>query len=171
MRSACSLALACLTLPFAVLSTGCASDKEHVEKQLARLREDVTHLQSETDRMGERLDAMETREAALARAEQPGPAAEATVKRPRLKVVRVEPGAELAQARDDQATAGPDADTGPRVVIEGEGKELETHTVDVAPVAAKTARPEATTAPKPAASKPRPPERPKASKAEAAPSP
>jgi hypothetical protein len=58
--------------------------------------------------------------------------------RPKLKIVRVEPGSELAPERADADEGYGDADNGPRVVIQGEGKSLETRTLP-APTAAKSA--------------------------------
>jgi hypothetical protein len=146
MRSAYSQAFARLVLPLLVLSSfGCSSDKDRVEKQLSKLREEVLHLQSETDRMGERLDAMETREAAVPHQPEErvaqGPSA---LTRPKLKVVRVEPGADGSGFGPEAADANAlDADTGPRVLIQGEGKSLESRTLPASPVAAKTTKPDA----------------------------
>jgi hypothetical protein len=160
MRSAYSLALARFSLPLLfATAAGCASDKDRVEKQLSKLRDEVAHLQSETDRMGERMDAMEGRQAAVphyaeervAQAQNSG-----TVSRPKLKVVRMEPGDVAAEPEAEQADApAPDADTGRRVIIQGEGKSLESRTVPgTAPIAAKTAKPEAAKPTKAEAAKP-----------------
>ncbi|HTQ04592.1 MAG TPA: hypothetical protein VMI54_12080 [Polyangiaceae bacterium] len=146
MRSACFKAFVRLALPLLVCSTqACSSDKQHLEKQLSKLEDDVRHLQSETDRMGERLDAVEARNTAAPHyAEERLAANPTTVTRPKLKVVRVEPGADDAADDPTEVEAPvadtPDADTGPRVVIEGEGKSIESRTLPgTAPVAAKTA--------------------------------
>jgi hypothetical protein len=155
MRSACSQALARFVLPLLLVPVaGCSSDKDRVEKQLSKLREEVVHLQSETDRMGERLDAMEMRQASVPHyAEERVAQASPTLSRPKLKVVRVEPGADGSALDPDAADANAaDADTGPRVVIQGEGKALESRTLPAAPVAAKSAKPETSKA-KPEASK------------------
>jgi outer membrane murein-binding lipoprotein Lpp len=132
MRSAWSSALGRLIFPsLAVLAAGCASDKDHVEKQLSKLTDEVHHMQSETDRMAERLDAMEARQASAPRASEERIASNApTIVRPKLKVVRMEPGEEIAP--DDASEAGaqpaPD-DGGPRVLIRGEGTTLESRTL------------------------------------------
>jgi outer membrane murein-binding lipoprotein Lpp len=109
---------------------GCSSDRDRVEKQLAKLSEQVTELQAETDRMGERLDAVE--------ASKPAPtdqrlasAAPETMSRPKLKVVRVDP-----EAGAEPEVSDADSEAGPRVVIQGEGKSLETRTLPGAPKAA-----------------------------------
>ena len=105
---------------------GCASDKDAVEKQLAKMHEDVTRLQNDTDRMAERLDAMEVRQSATPRAEERVARAEtSSVSRPKLKVVRVEADAEPTAA----AAAEPELDDEPRVLIQGEGKTLESRTL------------------------------------------
>lgn len=111
-----------------------------MEKQLKKMQDQVTQLQSETDRMGERLDAMEVRQASSSRASDDrvaaaGPAT--TLSRPKLKVVRVEPGAELGSESSD-ADQGAEVDNAPRVLIQGEGKSLETRTLPN-PAAAKSA--------------------------------
>lgn len=154
MRSACAKALVRLSLPLLLCSIpACSGQKDHLEKQLTKLEDEVRRLQSETDRMGERLDAVETRAAAAPHyAEERVAQNGSTVTRPKLKVVRVEPGADEAAAAeieaDGAATEAPDADSGPRVVIQGEGKSIESRTVPgTAPVAAKTAPVAAKTAP------------------------
>jgi len=144
MRSACLKALARPLLPLLLASAaGCSSDKDRVEKQLSKLRDEVAHLQSETDRMGERLDAMEVQKAAVPHyaEERVAEGSSTTISRPRLKVVRMEPGAEGPTADGDSADPpAPDADTGPRMIIQGEGKSLESRMLPAAPVAAKTTK-------------------------------
>lgn len=113
-----------------------------MERQLSKLRDQMSELQNETDRMGERLDGMEARQASTARQADErvdAAASSGTLSRPKLKVVRMEPGGEVAG--DDGTSvndAAPESD-GPRVVIQGEGKSLETRTLPAAPTAAKTA--------------------------------
>ena len=170
MRSACFVALVRPVLAALLCSVlGCSSDKDHMEKQLSKLREEVQHLQSDTDRMGERLDAMEVRQAAVPHyAEERVAQSATTLSRPKLKVVRVEPGAEGAVAETEPADAPPDADSGPRVLIQGEGKSLESRTLTLpAAVAAKSAKPEATKS-KTESEKSKKSDGPKAAKPEAA---
>jgi hypothetical protein len=149
MRSASAPTFVRLGLPLLLAAAaGCSSDKDRVEKQLSKLRDEVQHLQSETDRMGERLDAMEGRQAAVPHyAEERVAQSPTTVTRPKLKIVHVEPGVESpAEAPEDPASApAADADTGPRLLIQGEGKSLESRMMPgpAAPVAAKTAKPDA----------------------------
>ena len=145
MRSACSKALVRLVLPFLLCSIpACSADKQHLEKQLSKLEDEVRHLESETNRMGERLDAVEARNTVASHNAEERMAANATtVTRPKLKIVRVEPGADDATDDGDEPAAiapePPDNDTGPRLVIQGEGKSIESHTLPAtAPVAAKS---------------------------------
>jgi len=149
MRSACFLSLARISAPLLISFVGaCATDHDPAEKQFKKMQDQLTQLQSETDRMGERLDAMELRQANTPRGSDDRVAAAApatTLTRPKLKVVRVEPGTELAPEGDaDQSS---EADNAPRVVIQGEGKSLETRTLP-APAAAKSAPPPSSKAPK-----------------------
>ncbi len=149
MRSAYSKAFARLAFPLLLAATqGCSGDKEHLQKQLSKLEDEVRHLQSETDRMGERLDAVETRNATASHYAEDRVAVNngATVTRPKLKVVRVEPGddevADDAPAADAPAPDAPEADNGPRVLIQGEGKSIESRTLPgTAPAGAKTTPP------------------------------
>lgn len=116
-----------------LLLSACASDSEAMEKRISKLQEEVTRLQADLDRGSERLASLEERqEAMISRpAEARGPAAEAKrVERPQLKVVRVEPGGEVAAPSPD---AGAAEDSGPRLLIQGEGKALETRTLPGAP--------------------------------------
>jgi hypothetical protein len=110
----------------------------------------VTELQAETDRMGERLDAVEASKTTAAPPDQ-RVAARTTepVTRPKLKVVRVDPdGGEMA---DTTTAPDPESETSPRVVISGEGKAVETRTLPPQ----RTAKPAAEAPPKPA-TKPEP---------------
>ncbi len=140
MRSPCGTAL-CRLLPLFLVAgpLACASDRDAVEKQLSKLREQVTELQNETDLMGERLDAVEQHGPARSEGTRTAATAPETLTRPNLKVVRVEPPGQ-ADAADAQ-TPDADADPGPRVVIQGEGKDLETKTLP--PIAKAQPRPEA----------------------------
>jgi hypothetical protein len=144
MRSAWFSALGRRILPsFVLLAAGCASDKDHVEKQLAKLKDDVRHLQSETDRMAERFDALEARQATAPRSSEERVANSApAVTRPKLKIVRMEPGDENAGDGVAEANVEPQADDGPRVLIRGEGTSLESRTFSAStpPPAAKSSK-------------------------------
>ncbi|HWP09241.1 MAG TPA: hypothetical protein VNN72_26035 [Polyangiaceae bacterium] len=149
MRSACHLSLARWAVPLALSLAACSTEHDPMEKQLKKMQDQLTQLQSETDRMGERLDAVEVRAASSPRASDDrvaaaGPAT--TLSRPKLKIVRVEPGVELGTESGDADQAA-EADNAPRVLIQGEGKSLETRTLP-APAAAKSAPATSTKAPK-----------------------
>ena len=109
------------------LFTGCASDSDAVEKRLSELREDIRKLQNDNDRVSERLEAVELRQAQEVAAHN-APKAPAgnpeTVSRPRLKVLHLTPGDENPPA---QGTAGEPAgqDQSPPMILKGQGKELE----------------------------------------------
>jgi hypothetical protein len=109
------------------LFSGCASDSDAVEKRLSQLRDDIRKLQNDNDRVSERLEAVELRQAHEVAARNapkaPGPAAE-TVSRPRLKVLRLSPEGEKVPA--DAATPEPAGqESAPRMILKGQGKELE----------------------------------------------
>jgi uncharacterized small protein (DUF1192 family) len=115
--------------------SACAADNEAMEKRISKLQEEVTRLQADLDRGTERLSSLEERQSALSSGPgaRPKEAEPKRVERPQLKVVRVEPGGEPAAAASEPAPAD---DAGPRLVIQGEGKELETRTLP-APSAVK----------------------------------
>jgi hypothetical protein len=150
MRSACYPSLARWAAPLLVsMAAACSAEHDSAEKQLKKMQDQLTQLQSETDRMGERVDAMEVRQASSARASDDRVAAanpNTTLSRPKLKIVRVEPGVELGSEGTDGDQAV-EADNAPRVLIQGEGKSLETRTLP-APAAAKSAPAASTKAPK-----------------------
>jgi hypothetical protein len=125
----------------------CAAEQDSIEKQLAKLHDDVTRLQAETDRMSERMDAMEVRNASPAppAEERVASAENTTLTRPKLKVVRVEPDSEPSAAAAADPAADPEA---PRVLIQGEGKTLESRTL---PGTAPKPAPKPSPAAKPAA--------------------
>ena len=78
--------------------------------------------------MAERMDAVELRQATQERPEERvASAAPATVSRPKLKVVKVESEGDFSAA--EAFDAAPNDDTGPRVVISGEGKTIESRSV------------------------------------------
>lgn len=117
-----------------LLLPACASDNEAMEKRISKLQEEVTRLQADLDRGSERLASLEERQSALA-SRAPDARTEATeakrVERPQLKVVRVEPGGESPAATASEPPAPDDA--APRLLIQGEGKALETRTLPASP--------------------------------------
>jgi alpha-acetolactate decarboxylase len=129
MRSACAFSpyVALVGLVFSVAASGCASEGDALEKRFAKLQEELTRVQSQTDRMAERLDAVELRQAtAPQKEERVASAAPETVSRSKLKVVRVESEGEVSPEETVNTQA---EESGPRVVIQGEGKSLETRTM------------------------------------------
>jgi hypothetical protein len=128
-----------------LLLSACASDNEAMEKRISKLQEEVTRLQADLDRGAERLASVEERQVvAVGSKADPRAAAAAPkrVERPNLKVVRVEPGQNqpsLGPSFEDRAAResepAPVADEGfePRIVIQGEGKALETRTLPATP--------------------------------------
>ncbi len=149
MRSACFPAFGSAVLPLLfVFSASCAPEKGGVEKQLSKLQDEVRHLQSETDRMAERLDAVAARRVAAPREAEPRDGDErvannsGTLTRPKLKIVRMEPGDDGAVEDPPEASApAADDDTGPRLLIQGEGKSVESRQLSgTAPAAAKSSK-------------------------------
>ncbi len=102
---------------------GCSSGLEGVEKRLASLQDEITKLQNQNDRLVERVDAVEVREA---RQSQPKPApAAASSERPSLKVVKVVPEdtAGMPSPQVEAPAPGEAADDpSPRPVIKLRGK-------------------------------------------------
>jgi hypothetical protein len=129
MRCACVFSpRQALLLPFAVLlATGCASEGDALDKRFAKLQEELTRVQSQTDRMAERLDAIELRQATAPKSdgERVVSAAPTTTARPKLKVVRVEADGDVLP---DESQAPAD-EAGPRLIIQGEGKSIESRSV------------------------------------------
>jgi hypothetical protein len=156
MRSACIFSSkgALLGLAaFAVFLAGCASEGDALDKRLAKLQEEVTRVQSQNDRMAERLDAVELRQATQERPEERVATAEPaqTVSRPKLKVVKVESEGDFSGA--GAVDAVPTDETGPRVVISGEGKSIESRSVPGTAKTSSKAEPKADSAKKSEASK------------------
>lgn len=135
MRSACALSPSHALLPlFVLLATGCAAEGDALDKRFAKLQEELTRVQSQTDRMAERLDAIELRQATAPKPDEErlASAAPTTTARPKLKVVRVEAEGEVPQ---DESQASPD-DSGPRLIIQGEGKSIESRSIAGTPKSA-----------------------------------
>jgi hypothetical protein len=147
MRSACTRSPFRTLFGLAFLSVAlpaCASEGDALDKRLAKLQEELTRVQSQTDRMAERMDAVELRQATAPKPEERvASAAPTTVSRPKLKVVRVEADGEVANEAVDNAPAD---DAGPRLVIQGEGKSIESRSVPGSQKA--TPKPDAKSEPK-----------------------
>jgi hypothetical protein len=107
---------------------GCSSGLDGVEKRLGSMRDEITALQNQNDRLVERVDALELRRVQAATPPAPAAAAKAaTTERPPLKIVRLVPGeGEQGAAPTGDASAGESADDpGPRTVIRGRGSNVE----------------------------------------------
>jgi hypothetical protein len=78
---------------FAGSFLACSSDRDATEKRLAELRDEMTRVQNTSDRLEDRVSALEVGAVATAQAAAvaPLPASAAPVYRPRLKVVHVTP--------------------------------------------------------------------------------
>ena len=119
--------LKALVLCFAVGgSFGCSSGLEGVEKRLSSMQDEITRLQNQNDRLVERVDAMEVRDAKAAQTgSKPGkPAAPSASERPSLKVVKVVPEDTAGMPTPQVGTQAPgDAadDPTPRPVIKLRG--------------------------------------------------
>jgi hypothetical protein len=107
--------------------SACGGSHDDISKRLAAMQGDLTKLQAHSDRLEERLEALEVRkQAEAAAAAKPGRDAAATVERPRLMVVKLEPGDDTRDAPADSPTAElrPEdsaADNSPRPVIRVHG--------------------------------------------------
>jgi tol-pal system protein YbgF len=132
-----AFALACL-----VLLGGCSGAQSSEEKQLAELREEITHVQSQSDKFEERLDKLEVDSADLhtgdvhaSASAPPARALSAPIATPQLRVVHMGPdpsateetGAadEAAGAVDEAGKGGAGAkspDDADRVKIQGSGE-------------------------------------------------
>jgi hypothetical protein len=85
----------------------CSSDRDANEKRLAELRDEMTRVQNASDRLEDRVSALEVGALSTARAAAVAPAPEATpVYRPRLKVVHVTP--ENPQVAPEPENANPE---------------------------------------------------------------
>jgi hypothetical protein len=108
-------------------SFGCASDRDAIDKRMAGLREDITRLQAENDRLGERVDALEVKGSPPA-AKSAAASGAPKVERAALKVVKLVPGEAVAssdpEAAELAADERPDA-PGTRPVIRLRGKSEE----------------------------------------------
>lgn len=109
-------------------SFGCASDRDAIDKRMAGLREDITRLQAENDRLGERVGALEVKGSAPA-AKSGAASGAPKVERAPLKVVKLVPGEGPVTSSDAAATElaadeRPDA-PGTRPVIRLRGSKSE----------------------------------------------
>ena len=76
----------------ALLLAGCSSGLEGVDKRLHAMQDEITKVQSQNDRLVERIDAMEMRQGKTERAaKSAAPGTPTASERPSLKVVKVVP--------------------------------------------------------------------------------
>lgn len=107
---------------------GCSSGLEGVEKRLSSMQDEITRLQNQNDRLVERVDAMEVRDAKAARSEKGAPtgATAGNGERPSLKVVKVVPEDTSGMPSAPQVATPPPGeaadDPSPRPVIKLRGK-------------------------------------------------
>jgi cell division septum initiation protein DivIVA len=110
---------------------GCSSGLEGVQKRLSSMQDEITRLQNQNDRLVERVDAMEVREAKAAPTGKSRAAtAAAASERPTLKVVKVVPEDTSGMPSPQVGTQAPGEaadDPSPRPVIKlrGSGKSSE----------------------------------------------
>lgn len=118
-----SVALGCWV---AALLSGCSSGLEGVDKRLSAMQDEITKVQNQNDRLVERLDAVEARQAKVdSSPKAPLVASGApTSERPSLKVVKVVPEDTAGMPSPQVGTQAPgDAadDPSPRPVIKLRG--------------------------------------------------
>jgi uncharacterized coiled-coil protein SlyX len=109
---------------------GCSSGLEGVDKRLAAMQDEITKMQNQNDRLVERLDAIEVRQAKAESAPKPAGLASGTSERPSLKVVKVVPEDDSGMPSPQVGTQAPGEaadDPSPRPVIKlrGSGKSSE----------------------------------------------
>jgi hypothetical protein len=105
--------------------SACGASHDDISKRLAAMQGDLTKLQAHSDRLEERLEVLEVRKEAALPAKPAGEAS-AMLERPRLMVVKLEPGDDTRDAPTDAPTAElrPEdsaADNSPRPVIRVHG--------------------------------------------------
>lgn len=119
-----SLALGCWA---AALLSGCSSGLEGVDKRLSAMQDEITKVQSQNDRLVERLDAVEARQAKVESSAKPhalAAGAAPTSERPSLKVVKVVPEDTAGMPSPQVGTQAPGEaadDPSPRPVIKLRG--------------------------------------------------
>jgi hypothetical protein len=102
-------------------------DADAMKKRVATLQDELTLLQNDVDRLEERLAAVETRPQVQSSASEQEKASAGTLERPRLKVIKLEPGASSASSSptpEEPVSEAKDTDE-PRPVIRGSGDQVE----------------------------------------------
>lgn len=106
---------------------GCSSGLEGVDKRLSAMQDEISKVQSQNDRLVERIDAMEVRQAKAEAARPAAPANAAATnpaERPNLKVVKVLPEDTSGMPSPQVGTQAPGEaadDPSPRPVIKLRG--------------------------------------------------
>jgi hypothetical protein len=104
--------------------TGCSSGLEGVEKRLSSMQDEITRLQNQNDRLVERVDAVEVKQAKAPAASATKASLPAGSERPSLKIVKVVPEDTAGMPSPQVGTQAPgDAadDPSPRPVIKLRG--------------------------------------------------
>lgn len=113
----------------AALLGGCSSGLEGVDKRLSAMQDEIVKVQNQNDRLVERIDAMEARQAKTESSAPPAAVAAAGPERPSLKVVKVVPEdtSGMPSAPQGGAVAPGEAadDPSPRPVIKLRGGKSE----------------------------------------------
>lgn len=141
-RAVTGMALALLFCP---LLGACASDAA-MDKRVQSLQEELDRVQSRADRLEERLTALEVGQQKSGTVHVDEEGAVSVRGRPELKVVKVNPESDAAQAKQSRpAEAEEDKDQGPRPVIRatgsGEGSIDNLDNADEGPRAPRETRP------------------------------
>ena len=108
----------------AALLGGCSSGLDGVDKRLSAMQDEIVKVQNQNDRLVERVDAMEARQAKSESSAKPPPPAVGSSERPSLKVVKVLPEDTSGMPSPQVGTVPPgDAadDPSPRPVIKVRG--------------------------------------------------
>ena len=123
-----------------LFTLGCGKDHDVTEKRLRQLQDELTRLQNSSDRLEERLTAVELSRAQSAPVQTASNAAPETLERPPLKVVRLGPEQPKAQPSEPEPSRTPASepssgspseppaveDDGTHTLIRGQGSRLET---------------------------------------------
>lgn len=103
---------------------GCSSGLEGVEKRLSSMQDEITRLQNQNDRLVERVDAMEVKQAKVTAPTPKAGTPSTTSERPTLKVVKVVPEDNAGMPSPQVGTQPPGEaadDPSPRPVIKLRG--------------------------------------------------
>jgi len=98
-----------------------------MKKRIASLQDEMTLLQNDVDRLEERLASVEARPSVQPRTSDQEKAKAGTLERPRLKVIKLEPGGSPPDAQpipEESVSEAKDTEE-PRPVIRGSGDRIE----------------------------------------------